>query len=66
MSKSEDKKVADTVKSKTLDGKWHALRALRRAKGFCQFCIEKWSRGHKCPSAISCFVEGVLFVPNQR
>jgi hypothetical protein len=25
-----------------------ALRAYRKARGLCQFCAKKWSRGHKC------------------
>jgi hypothetical protein len=34
------------------DGKVTALPAYRRARGLCQFCAEKWARGHKCAQQV--------------
>ena len=41
------------TKPQVQDDKISALRAYRRARGLCDFCAEKWFRGHKCASAIS-------------
>ncbi|WVZ88094.1 hypothetical protein U9M48_034647 [Paspalum notatum var. saurae] len=37
---------------KSAEERWSALRAFRRAKGLCQFCAEKWVKGHKCANTI--------------
>ncbi|WVZ95116.1 hypothetical protein U9M48_040918 [Paspalum notatum var. saurae] len=37
---------------KSAEERWSALRAYRRAKGLCQFCAEKWSKGHKCADTV--------------
>jgi hypothetical protein len=36
----------------TPTNKLSALRAYRKARGLCQFCAEKWSRGHKCAPTV--------------
>jgi hypothetical protein len=40
------------VKANQADGKVAALRAYRRERGHCQYCAEKWSRGHKCAPTV--------------
>jgi hypothetical protein len=35
-----------------VDNKVAALRAYRKATGLCQFCAEKWARGHKCAPTV--------------
>jgi hypothetical protein len=34
------------------EDKMTALRSYRRARGLCDFCAEKWFRGHKCSPTI--------------
>jgi hypothetical protein len=34
------------------DDKFKALRAYRRAKGLCDRCAEKWSKGHTCATSV--------------
>jgi hypothetical protein len=34
------------------DDKFKALRAYRRAKGLCDRCPEKWSKGHTCATSV--------------
>jgi hypothetical protein len=36
----------------TVDSKVASLRAYRRAKGLCQYCAEKWNKGHKCADTV--------------
>lgn len=49
---SEDMKNNDLSRGRSTDDRWKALRAHRRAQGLCQFCAEKWSRGHSCAEKI--------------
>jgi hypothetical protein len=35
-----------------VEDKFKALRAYRRAKGLCDRCAEKWSKGHKCACSV--------------
>lgn len=53
---ADQKKTTDKwpegTSGKTTDEKGQALRAFRRAKGLCQFCAEKWVRGHKCADTV--------------
>jgi hypothetical protein len=44
--------ASDSTQVPAPDDKIAALRAYRRARGLCQFCAEKWSRGHKCASSV--------------
>jgi hypothetical protein len=37
------------------DDKMAALRKFHRARGLCDFCAEKWVRGHKCAPTISLY-----------
>lgn len=39
-------------RSTSADDRWKSLRAHRRAQGLCQFCAEKWTRGHTCADKI--------------
>jgi hypothetical protein len=48
----EAKKVTDVVRSSPVDSKVAALHAYRRAKGLCQYCAEKYFRGHKCAPTV--------------
>jgi hypothetical protein len=40
--------ITAVAKATSSDDKVVALHAYRRVKGLCQFCAEKWARGHKC------------------
>jgi hypothetical protein len=51
-SSSADRRVTEVVLAVQADNKVAALCAYRRAKGLCQFCAEKWDRGHKCEPTI--------------
>jgi hypothetical protein len=50
---SEDRRTHDSNKGGQVDDKVAALHAYRRARGLCQYCAKKYSRGHKCASMIS-------------
>eukprot|EP00267_Zea_mays_P041848 XP_020393779.1 uncharacterized protein LOC103628713 [Zea mays] len=45
-------KSAAATPPASADSKVASLRAYRRARGLCQFCAEKWSKGHKCANTI--------------
>jgi hypothetical protein len=48
-----DKRAHEDVQIAThADNKVAALRAYRRAHGLCQYCAEKYSRGHKCAPTV--------------
>jgi hypothetical protein len=48
-----DKRVAEQVQTANQsDNKVAALRAYRRARGLCQYCAEKYVRGHKCAPTV--------------
>jgi hypothetical protein len=47
-----DHRASNGTRVPAPDDKIAALRAYRRARGLCQFCAEKWSRGHKCASSV--------------
>eukprot|EP00267_Zea_mays_P054154 XP_020407373.1 uncharacterized protein LOC103652751 [Zea mays] len=38
------------------DSKVASLRAYRRARGLCQYCADKWVKGHKCSPTIQLHV----------
>jgi hypothetical protein len=40
----------------TADSKVASLRAYRHARGLCQYCAEKWSKGHKCAETVQLHV----------
>lgn len=42
----------DGGRSRVADERWKSLRAHRRAQGLCQFCAEKWTRGHTCADKV--------------
>ena len=46
----------DAGRRPTLDERWSALRATRRAQGLCMRCGGKWSRDHQCPAAVQLHV----------
>ncbi|CAO2169428.1 unnamed protein product [Urochloa humidicola] len=52
----DSKKPADNFRSSSAEDKWRALKSLRRAKGLCQYCAEKWSRDHKCADSVQLHV----------
>jgi hypothetical protein len=35
-----------------VDNKVVALQTYHKARGLCQFCAEKWVRGHKCSQTV--------------
>jgi hypothetical protein len=49
----EEKRLCE---GKSLEEKWAALKAYRRAKGHCIKCAEKWSREHKCAPSVQLHV----------
>jgi len=49
---AEDRRIADVARPKQAEEKFAALRSYRRAQGLCQYCAEKWHRGHKCADKI--------------
>lgn len=36
----------------SMDAKVDSLRTYRRARGLCQYCAEKWVKGHKCAPTV--------------
>lgn len=55
---AEERKLCE---GKTVEEKFAALRAFRRARGLCQRCTERWSKDHKCPSSVQLHVMQELF-----
>jgi hypothetical protein len=49
---AEDKRTTKATRAFSADDKWRSLRALRRSKGLCQYCAEKWSKDHKCAESV--------------
>jgi hypothetical protein len=49
---AEDRHIGDATRARPPEEKLSALRAYRRAQGLCQYCAEKWVRGHKCAHKI--------------
>jgi hypothetical protein len=48
-----DKKASEQVQNgNQYDSKVVALMAYRRACGLCQYCAEKYARGHKCAPTV--------------
>jgi hypothetical protein len=50
MPATETKKSTEISSHTT--SKIAALRAYRRTRGLCQYCVEKYSRGHKCAAQV--------------
>lgn len=48
----DDQRSQVASRAKSSEDRWRALRNLRRAKGLCQFCAEKWSKDHKCADTV--------------
>ncbi|WVZ69878.1 LOW QUALITY PROTEIN: hypothetical protein U9M48_018599 [Paspalum notatum var. saurae] len=48
----DEKRKLEPVQRSADQDKLATLRAYRRAKGLCDRCTEKWTRGHKCSSTI--------------
>lgn len=60
----EERRVApnDMARSSaSTDERLTTLRAYRRARGLCYLCGEKWSREHKCATAVQLHVVQELF-----
>jgi hypothetical protein len=53
---SEDRRVVEATRAVTMDDKWAAVKAYRRAQGLCQRCAMKWSRDHKCAPTVQLHV----------
>jgi hypothetical protein len=47
-----DRQVVEGSLVDVVDHKVVALHAYRRACDLCQYCIEKWSKGHKCAPTV--------------
>jgi hypothetical protein len=47
-----DNRTSDATRANSVDGKVAFLCAYHRARGLCQFCAEKWIRGHKCAATV--------------
>jgi hypothetical protein len=47
-----DKSKVDNTSPALADNKVASLRAYQRARGLCQYCAEKWPRGHKYASTM--------------
>jgi hypothetical protein len=45
----EEQRLCD---GKSLEEKWSALKAYRRARGFSVKCAKKWNRDHRCARAV--------------
>lgn len=52
MSRTDDRRGAETSRAPSAEDKWAALRAYRQARGLCRTCGEKWSRDHRCSSSV--------------
>lgn len=63
LATGEDKKGIDMTR--TRDEKLSSLKAYRRSKGLCFTCGERWSRDHKCASAIQLHVVEELLIALQ-
>lgn len=51
---SEDRRGTESARAR--DDKLSALKAYRRSKGLCFTCGERWSRDHKCSTAVQLHV----------
>lgn len=51
---AEDRRIADVARPKQAEEKFAALRSYRRAQGLCQYCAEKWHRGHNALIKFNC------------
>ncbi|XP_035822042.1 uncharacterized protein [Zea mays] len=51
-----DQAKVSTPSSSSAESKVASLRAYRRARGLCQFCAEKWVKGHKCSATVQLHV----------
>lgn len=58
---SSERRGADKGRQSSTDDRVATLRAFRRAKGLCYVCGEKWSREHKCATAVQLHVVQELF-----
>lgn len=47
-----DRRQVDPGRSRSVDDRLSALCAYRRARGLCDKCAEKWSRGHRCAEQV--------------
>jgi hypothetical protein len=47
-----DSRAREGNKTVPADDKIAAMQAYRRARGLCQFCADKWARGHKCAQIV--------------
>ena len=56
MQKQEDRKNMAPPVQRQVPDKWSALKTYRRARGLCDRCGEKWSRGHRCPDSVQLHV----------
>ena len=52
----EEKKTVDNYRHPTTEDKWGALRALRKAKGLCFICGERWGKDHLCKQEVQLHV----------
>lgn len=55
-SSSLHKGVVPVADSTSSDSKVAPLRAYRCARGLCQFCADKWAKGHKCAPTVQLHV----------
>jgi hypothetical protein len=46
----------EVSQASSVDKKVASLCAYCRASGLCQFCVEKWFRGHKCAATVQLHV----------
>jgi hypothetical protein len=53
---ASDRPTSTVSDPSSSDSKVASLRAYRRARGLCQYCADKWVKGHKCSPTIQLHV----------
>lgn len=50
--KDTDRRATDASRARTTDDRFVALHSYCRAQGLCQWCVESWSKGHRCADKV--------------
>jgi hypothetical protein len=56
VSDAVDRAKGDDTSPALADNKVATLCAYWQAQGSCQYCVEKWSHGHKCAPTVQLHV----------
>lgn len=58
---AEEKKAVEAARSSSYEDRWAALKAYRRARGLCDKCAKKYTRGHRCAPTVQLHVLQEVF-----